>query len=131
MRLLALTLVALLAGCDPQLPSKVTAQADEISGLKQRVGTLEVNVSALEQSVQKQQQSPPGHWTLSQVNEAFNSGAPAALSAYAEKNECLAAAADWTYPGGTVISRDPTIFQLKGYRVRMECLPVGVNPYAH
>jgi hypothetical protein len=131
MRFLILTLAALLAGCDPQLPSKVTAQADELAALNQRLGALEVNMSALEQSVQKLQQAPPGNWTLWQVTEGFNAGAPQALSAYSSKSECLTATVDFSFPGGKVIARDPTIFELKGYRVRLECLPVGVNPYAH
>jgi hypothetical protein len=130
MKFLALTLAALAAGCDPQLPAKVTAQADELASLKQRVGTLEVNTSALEQSVQKQQQSV-GNWTLWQVSEAFNAGYPQAFSAYSSKSDCLAAAAGWTYAGGKVVGQDPTIWQLKGYRMRLECLPAGTQPYAH
>ena len=129
MRLLVLTLAALLAGCDAQLHPN--AQSDELASLKQRVGTLEVNLSALEQSVQKLQKAPPGNWTLWQVSEEFNAGYPQALSAYPSKNDCLTAAAGWTYPGGKVVAQDPTIIQLKGYRIRLECLPVGVNPYAH
>jgi hypothetical protein len=131
MKFLALALAALVAGCDPQLPSKVSAQADELASLKQRVGALEVNTSALEQSVQKLQQAPPGNWTLWQVSEAANAGYPQALSAFSSKSECLTAAGNWTFPEGKVVSVDPTIWQLKAYRVRLECLPVGVNPYAH
>ncbi len=128
---LALAGAALAAGCDPQLPAKVTAQADELVSLKQRVGALEVNTSALEQSLQKLQQSPPGNWTLWQVNESFNAGYPQALSAWASKHECVYAAGQWSYPGGKLVSEDPNIFQLKGYRVRLECLPAGTQPYAH
>jgi len=131
MRILIMTFAALLVGCDPQLPSKVSAQADELTSLKQRVETLEVNTSALEQSVQKLQQSPPGNWTLWQVNESFNAGYPQAFSAYSSKSDCLGAADRLTYPGGKLVSVDPHVFQMKGYRVRLECLPVGVNPYAH
>jgi hypothetical protein len=131
MKLLALSLAALAAGCDPQLPSKVTAQADELASLKQRVGALEVNASALGQSVQKLEQAPAGNWTLWQVSEAANGGYPQALSAYSSKGDCLAAAGNWTFPDGKVVSVDPTIWQLKAYRVRRDCLPVGVNPYAH
>jgi len=128
MKFLTLTFAALLVGCDPQLRSKVSAQADDLAALKQRVGTLEVSMSALEQSVQKQQASV-GNWTLWQVTEALNSGYPQALSAYSSKNECVAAADLWR-PGGKIVGQDPIIWQLKGYRVRFECLPVGVNPYA-
>jgi hypothetical protein len=130
MRLLILTFAALLAGCDAQLHPNA-AQSDELASIKQRVGTLEVNMSALEQSVQKLQQAPPGNWTLWEVSEALNGGYPQALSAYPSKNECLTDATGWTFPGGKVVAKDPTIFQLKGYRIRLECLPVGVNPYAH
>jgi hypothetical protein len=134
MKFLTLVFAVSLTGCDPQLPSKVSAQADELASLKQRVGTLEVNTSALEQSlqtIQRQQQAPPGNWTLWQVTEALNAGYPQALSAYPSKSDCLTAAAGWTFSGGKVVSQDPTIIQLKDYRVRLECLPVGVNPYAH
>jgi hypothetical protein len=131
MKFLALTLAALAAGCDPDLPSKVTAQANEMASLKQRVGALEVSTSALEQSVQKLQQAPAGNWTLWQVSEAFNAGSPQAFSAYSSKSECLTAAASWSYEGGKRVAEDPTIWQMKGYRMRLECLPVGVNPYAH
>jgi hypothetical protein len=128
--LLLLTLAALLTACDVQ-PHSNPAQSDELASIKQRVGTLEVNVSALVQSVQKLQQSPPGTWTLWQVTEAINAGYPQALTAYSSKNECTSAAAGWSLPGGKVVNSDPTIIQMKGFRVRFECLPVGVNPYAH
>jgi hypothetical protein len=131
MKFLALAFAALLAGCDPQLPAKVTAQADELASLKQRVGALEANTSALEQSVQKLQQSPPGTWILWQVNEAANAGYPQALSAYSRKSDCLMAAAGWSYAGGKRVAEDPTIWELKGYRIRLECLPAGTQPYAH
>jgi hypothetical protein len=132
MRFLILSFAALLTGCDAQLHSNVPAQT-ELASTNQRVGALEVRLSALEQSVQKQQQAPPGNWTLWQVMEGINVGYPQALSAYSSKNECLAGAAGLSFPGGkVVVAQDPTIFQLKaGYRVRLECLPVGVNPYAH
>lgn len=130
-KFLTLAFAALLAACDPQLPAKVSAQADQLAVVNQRVATLEGRVSAMEQSVQKQQQSPPGNWTLWQVNEAINAGYPQALSAYSSKPECMTAAASWSYPGGKVVSEDPVIWQLKGYRVRFECLPVGINPYGH
>jgi len=130
-RLLVLTFAALLAGCDAQLHPNVPGQSDELASTNQRVGALEVRLSALEQSVQRQQQAPPGNWTLWQVNEAINAGYPQALSAYSGKSECLTAASGWTYPGGKVVAQDPVIFQLKGYRIRLECLPAGVNPYAH
>jgi hypothetical protein len=45
MRLLILTLAALLTGCDPQLPSKVAAQADELASIKQRMTVLEGRMS--------------------------------------------------------------------------------------
>jgi hypothetical protein len=131
MKFLALALAALAAGCDPQLPSKVSAQADELASLKQRVGALEVSASALEKSAQKLQQSPPGNWTLWQVNEAINAGYPQAFSAYSAKSECLTAAAGWSYAGGKRVAEDPTIWEMKGYRMRLECLPAGTQPYAH
>jgi DNA anti-recombination protein RmuC len=130
MPFLTLMFAASLTGCDPQLTSKVTAQAEELASLHQRVARLEQNMAALEQTVKKQQQSV-GNWTLYQVSEALNSGYPQALSAYSSKPECVAASATWSYPGGKVVGVDPTIWQLKGYRVRLECLPVGTTPYAH
>jgi hypothetical protein len=87
-------------------------------------------MSAVEQAIQRQQQSV-GNWTLWQVTEAINAGYPQALSAYSSKTECLSAAGGWTFPGGQIVAADPVIFQLKGYRVRLECLPVGTTPYAH
>jgi hypothetical protein len=131
MKFLALALAALVAGCDPQLPSKVSAQADELAAIKQRTAALEANTSALEQTVRKLQQSPPGNWTLWQVTESVNAGYPQAFSAYPSKSECLTAAAGWSYEGGKRVAEDPTIWQMKGYRMRLECLPVGVSPYAH
>ncbi|MGO9623251.1 MAG: hypothetical protein ACLP0B_18300 [Steroidobacteraceae bacterium] len=127
---LALAVAALAAGCDPELPSKVSAQSNELAALKQRVGALEVNTSALEQSVQTMQQSPPGNWSLWQVSEALNAGYPQALSAYGSKRECVSAAGQWSYPGGKQVSEDPNIWQMKGYRMRLECLPAGTQPYA-
>jgi len=82
----------------------------------------------LEQTLQRQQVA---NWTLWQVNEAVNAGYPQAFSAYSSKADCLSAAGGWSYPGGTVVAQDPIIFQLKGYRIRLECLPVGTSPYAH
>jgi hypothetical protein len=123
-KLQILTLAALLTGCDQQGHQR-------ISDLEARMSRLEQSVGALEQSVQTQQQSPPGNWTLWQVTEALNAGYPQAMSAYPSKHECLSAATDWNFPGGKVVGRDPTIFQLKGYRVRLECLPAGTTPYAH
>jgi hypothetical protein len=131
MKFLTLLFAVLLTGCDPQLSSKVTAQADELASAKQRLGALEVRLSALEQSVHSQQQAPPGNWTLWQVSEAANAGYPQAMSAFSSKPECLSAASGWTFAGGKVVSNDPIIWEMKGYRVRFECLPVGVNPYAH
>jgi len=130
MRLLILALATLLTGCDPQLPSKVTAQAEELNSFKQRMTALEDRMSTLEQTIQRQQQSV-GNWTLWQVTEAINAGYPQALSAYSSKPECLSAAGSWSFPGGKIVAEDPVIFQLKGYRVRLECLPVGTTPYAH
>jgi hypothetical protein len=101
MRLLMLTLAALLTGCDAQLHPNAAAQSDELASTNQRLGALEVRLSALEQSVQRQQQSAPGNWTLWQVSEAFNAGYPQAQSAYSGKNDCLTAAAGWTFPGGS------------------------------
>lgn len=130
MKFLTLVLAASLTGCDPQLPSKVSGQADELATVKQRVTVLEGRIATLEQNIQRQQQSV-GNWTLWQVTEAINSGYPQALSAYASKPECLSGAGSWSFPGGKVVSQDPTIFQFKGYRIRLECLPVGTMPYGH
>jgi hypothetical protein len=130
MRLKILTVAALLTGCDSQLPSKVASQADEFASVNQRMTALESRMSTLEQTIQKQQQSM-GNWTMWQVTEAINAGYPQALSAYPSKPECLSAAGSWTFPGGKIVAEDPIIFQLKGYRVRLECLPVGTTPYAH
>lgn len=127
---LTLVFAGSLTGCDPQLPSKVQGQADELVSVNQRMTILESRLLTLEQTVQRQQQSV-GNWTLWQVIEAINAGYPQALSAYSSKSECLSGAASWTFPGGKVVSQDPAIFQMKGYRVRLECLPVGTTPYAH
>jgi hypothetical protein len=129
-KFLALVFVASLAGCDPQLPSKVSAQAGELAATNQRLGALEVRMSALEQTVQTHQQSV-GNWTLWQVNESLNAGYPQAFSAYSSKTECLSTARTWSYAGGKVVLDDPIIFQFKGFRVRLECLPTGTTPYAH
>jgi hypothetical protein len=86
-------------------------------------------VAAIEQS-EKMQQQAVGNWTLWQVSDEANAGYPQALSAYSSKNECLASTARWSFPGGKLVSSDPAIFQMKGYRVRLECLPAGTNPYA-
>jgi hypothetical protein len=128
MKLLILTLAASLMGCDQQLPSKVAAQADELASTNQRMAALEGRMLGLEQTLQRQQVA---NWTLWQVNEAVNAGYPQAFSAYSSKADCLSAAGGWSYPGGTVVAQDPIIFQLKGYRIRLECLPVGTSPYAH
>jgi len=132
MKLLMLTFAALLTGCDAQPHSNVAAKPDELASINQRLGVLQARMSALERSVQTLQQTPPGNWTLWQVAEGINAGYPQALSAYSGKSDCFTAAAGWTFPGGVkVVAADPVIVQLKGYRIRLECLPVGVNPYAH
>lgn len=119
MRFSVLTFVVLLVGCDSQSASNT-----------QRITALEGRVSALEKTVQEQQQAV-GNWILWQVSEAFNAGYPLALSAYNSKSACSTAAAAWSFPGGTVVAQDPTIFQMKGYRIKLECLPAGTTPYAH
>lgn len=125
MKFIALAALAiLLTGCDTQLPSKVAAQSDEVASLNQRMSALEDRVSTLEKQ-------PAGHWILWQVSEAFNAGYPQALSAYSSKPDCSTAAERWSYPGGKVVGQDPVIFQMRGYRIRLECLPTGTNPYAH
>jgi hypothetical protein len=131
MRLLILMFAAFLTGCDAQQHPNVATQSDESAAIDRRVASLEGRMSGLEQLVQSQQKFPPGNWTLWQVNGALNAGYPQALSAYSGKSDCMAAAASWTFPGGKVVAQDPVIIQLKGYRVRLECLPVGVNPYGH
>jgi hypothetical protein len=129
MRLRILTVTVLLTGCDPQLPSKVASQGDELASINQRMTALESRTVTLEQTIQKQQQSM-GNWIMWQVTEAINAGYPQALSAYPSKAECLSTANMWTFPGGKIVSDDPVIFQLKSYRVRLQCLPVGTTPYA-
>jgi hypothetical protein len=130
MKLLILAVPALLAGCDPQLPSKVTAQAKELKSIDQRMTALEGRISTLEQTVERQQKDA-GNWILWQVIEAANAGYPQALSAHPSKSDCLTAAGTWSYPLGTVVSQDPVIFKFKAYRIRLECLPVSTQPYAH
>ena len=98
------------------------------ASINQHFSELEARVSTLELQAK---QHPAGNWTLWLVSEALNAGYPQALSAYPSKDECVTAAASWSFPGGTVVSQDPAIIQLKGYRVRLECLPVGVSPYGH
>jgi hypothetical protein len=92
--------------------------------------TLEERMSTLEQTV-KTEKKEAGNWTLWQVTDAINAGYPQALSAYSSKSDCLAAAGTWNFSGGKVVAQDPVIIELKGYRVRLECLPVGTTPYAH
>jgi hypothetical protein len=128
MRFTMLVFAALLVACDPQLPSKLSAQAEELVSVNQRMTALEGRISALEQAGQRQS---AGNWTLWQVNEATNAGYPQAFSAYSSKSECLLAAAGWSYTGGKRVAEDPTIWQFKGYRIRLECLPAGTEPYAH
>jgi len=131
-KFVTLAFATFLTGCspDPQLSSKVTAQASELASINQRMTVLEGRMSTLEQILQRQQQSV-GNWTLWQVTEASNAGDPQALSAYSSKPECLSAARRWSFPGSKIVADDPTIFQLKDYRVRLECLPAGTTPYAH
>lgn len=130
MKFSILMFAAFLVSCDLQPHSNAGGQSNELASIHQRLTVLEGRISAVEQAVQRQQQAG-GSWTLWQVSDAFNSGYPRALSAYSSKSECLTAAASWSIPGGKVVAQDPIIFQLKGYRVSMECLPVGTTPYAH
>jgi hypothetical protein len=130
MKFVILILAAFLVGCDMQPRPNSGAKSEELAAIDQRMTALEGHISVLEQTIQKQQQAV-GNWTLWQVSEALNSGYPQALSAYFSKTECLTAAGSWAFPGGKVVAQDPTIFQLKGYRIRLECLPVGTTPYAH
>ena len=131
MRLLAFAATVLLAGCDGQLHPTAPGQSEELASANQRVNALEARLSALEQTVQNQQQAPRGNWTQWRVNKGINGGYPRALSSYSSKSECLSAAASWLYTGGKIIAQDPVIYQLKDSQVTYECLPVGVNPYAH
>jgi hypothetical protein len=110
--------------------SDVAAQAAELASINRSITSLETRIAALEKSAQRQEQAS-AHWTLWQVTEAVNAGYPTALAAYFAKGECVTAASEWSFAGGTAVSQDPTIFQLKGYRIRLECLPVGTTPYAH
>ena len=130
MKFLIWMFAAFLVGCDMQPRSNGAAQSEELASINRRTTALEGRASALEQAVQRQQQAV-GNWTLWQVSEAINAGYPQAFSAYSSKSECVTAAGGWNYPGGKVVAQDPTIWQLKGYRVRLECLPVGTTPYAH
>lgn len=131
MKLLMVALIPLLAGCDdPQMRSNVTSQADQLASVSQHMTALEGRVSTLEQTLRRQQQETAS-WTLWQVIEASNAGYPQAFSAYSSKSDCVSAAGSWSFPGGKLVSQDPAIYQLKSYRVRMECLPVGTQPYAH
>jgi hypothetical protein len=126
MKFLILTFAVVVAGCDAQQHS------EQLASLNQRVTALEGRMSSLQQAVQKQQEAPD-HWVLWEVSEAPNGGYPAALSGYSSKAECMADAGSWKWPGSssTIVSQDPVIYQLKAYRVRMECLPIGVTPYSH
>lgn len=129
MKILAVMLATLLTGCDAQLGSNAATQS-QLASINQHIAALDARMSALEQAIQTQQRSS-GNWVLYDVSEAFNAGYPQALSAFSSKAECLSAADGWRFPGGTQVSRDPNIFQMKGYRIRLECLPVGTKPYAH
>ena len=124
MKFLLLLFAALLTGCDAQLGSNAATQS-ELASINQNVAALDARMSTVEQTVKRQSS---GDWILWQVN---GTAYPQALSGYSTKRECLAAAAAWTFPGGKQVSQDPDIFQLKNYRVSMECLPIGVRPYDH
>src|SRR5689334_15592571 len=125
-----LAIAVILTGCSPQQPSNSASHIDNPLSINQRMTDLESRVSTLEQTTKKQQQSV-GNWILWQVSEAVNAGYPQALSAYSSKVECLSGASSWTFPEGKIVANDPVIFQLKGYHIRLECLPAGTTPYAH
>jgi hypothetical protein len=128
MKFVVLTFAVLLTGCDAQLGSDAAIQA-QLASLNQRMATLDARMSAFEQT--NQQDRSPGNWVLYYVSEALNSGYAQAWSAYPSKADCLTAAAAWSFPGGKMVAQDPVVIQMKGYRIRLECLPVGTTPYAH
>ncbi|HUN74372.1 MAG TPA: hypothetical protein VMU40_07650 [Steroidobacteraceae bacterium] len=129
MKVLMLTFAALLTGCDAQLGSNAATQS-ELASINQHMAALDGRMSALEQTIHAQPQAA-SDWILWQIAEVPNGGYPQAWSGYSSKSECTIAAGTWSFPGGKPMSQDPVIFQLKGGRVRLECLPVGVTPYAH
>lgn len=125
MKLLLVIFAALpLTGCDLQSDSAAATKA-ELASINQHIATLSARISMLENTVRTQRTSD---WILWQVN---GSTYPQAFSGYTSKSECLVAAGSWTFPGGKQVSQDPDVFQMKGSRVSMECLPIGVKPYAH
>jgi hypothetical protein len=128
MKLLVFAIALLLAGCDAQLGSNAATQA-ELASLNQHMAALDARMSSIEQTMQTRQ--PSGNWILYYVSEALNAGYAQAWSAYPSKADCLTAAGVWTFPGSKVVALDPVTFQMKGYRIRLECLPAGTTPYAH
>lgn len=97
-KFLAFASLVLLTSCNPQQSSKVTAQADQLASMNQRMTALEGRISALELTVQTQQMEA-GNWTLWQVTEGTHAGYPQAFSAYASRSDCLTAAGGWSFPG--------------------------------
>lgn len=125
MKFLVLTFAVLLTGCGAQ-PGSNAATQSELASINQHMAALETRMATLEQSVQKDR--PGGTWILWQVTQSVY---PQAMSGYPSKADCLIAVSGWSVPGGKLISQDPSIFQLKKSRVWLECLPIGVKPYAH
>ena len=126
-RLMVISAAILLTSCGIQSGSSAATKA-ELASINQHIATLSARMSTLEKSVQDQSAST---WVLWQVTKSTNAGYPQALTGYSSKANCLAGAAEWSYPGSKEVAQDPSIFQFKGYRILLECLPLGVTPYSH
>jgi hypothetical protein len=66
----------------------------KIEEIKQRAAARVVHTEIARQENIENIVEIARNWTLWQVSEAINAGYPLAMSAYASKNDCLAAAAD-------------------------------------
>jgi hypothetical protein len=120
----ALALALGLWGCtppaDPATTKALMTLAEQQAALESRLAKLEAV-------------SPAGDaWVLWQSSESlqnqFTFKLPTAESAFATQRACLESAAGWKAEGLKQVAFDPVVFDGKGMRYTLRCLPKGVDP---
>jgi len=122
----AVGLILVLTSCDSLPNPAKEAQRDKaIAKLEDRVSQLE-RQAALVPSQSNARTT--GDWIMWYQEEGINAGYPQAQSAYSSKENCLAAAGQWTIPNGKLAANDPVIIRNKSQGIILRCLPTGIDP---
>lgn len=119
-------LILVLTSCDAlPNPEKETQRDQVIAKLENRVSQLERQTAFVPSQAKAR---TTGDWIIWYQEEGLNAGYPRAQSAYSSKEDCLAAAGQWTIPNGKRASYDPVIIRNKSDGIILRCLPTGIDP---